>query len=232
MKIENYLWLLPFLCFLFGYYLTNYLLSVPSLETPALLGKNINHGVKLLSERNLNLRIIQEKEDNDLPDGTIVSQSPSEHQKVKANQTIFCVTSRQAQTKTAPNLINQNMQQVNELVKNERVRTKAYMIPSNHKEGLCIAQFPSHHEPLHQQSIITYISAGNKKPVLFPSLKGKDINQVKEFFALYGIKLSVSHASHVDKQHQCTTCCVVEQKPLAGSIVDMSKPLHVQVQVR
>jgi beta-lactam-binding protein with PASTA domain len=231
-KLKQFLWSLPFFCFLAGYYLTDYLLYVPSIETPGLIGKNINYAIILLSGHNLNLRIIQEKEDNDLPEGTIIHQSPSAGQKVKANQTIFCVTSHQAQTKTAPNLINLPLESITERLKKERIRTKAYLIPCNHKEGICIAQFPSAQEPLHQRSIITYISAGNKKPVLFPNLQGNEIGQVEEFLMLYGIKPLIFHASPIDKQHHCKTCRVIEQKPLPGSIIDMSKPLHVQVQVK
>ena len=204
---------------------------MPSVETPSLIGKNINYAAKVLSQHNLNLRIIAEKEDADLPEGTIISQTPTKQQKVKPQQSVFCVVSHQTQSAHAPCLINNQIKQVDELLKNEKIRNKSYCLASKYSEGTCIAQIPSAQEPLQYQSMIIYLSASNKKTVVFPSLKGKSVDEVIEFLDKYTIKPSVQHNRLVDKHHHCTNCIVIDQKPLVGSLVDFSKPLPVQLQV-
>lgn len=218
--------------FLVGYYVTDYFLYVPSIETPELLGKNINQVVNILSGINLNVRIIQEKEDNDLPEGTILSQSPAAHQKIKTNQTMFCVISRQSQTKTAPNFINKTFDTINDLLKKERIRAKIYEVPGAQQKGYCIAQFPQAGQSLQQRSITLYSSDGNKKAVLFPSLIGRSLAEVQEFLTLQAITPSIFHQTPVDKNHQCSSCRIIEQKPLPGSIIDSTKSLRVQLQVK
>ncbi len=204
---------------------------MPSVETPSLIGKNINYAAKMLSQYNLNLRIIAEKEDADLPEGTIISQTPAKQQKVKPQQSVFCVVSYRTQTVHAPCLVNNQVKQVDELLKKEKIRNKSYCLTSKYPEGTCIAQIPSAQEPLQYQSMITYLSAGNKKTALFPSFKGESVDEVVEFLDKHSIKPSVLHTKQVDTHHNCTNCIVIDQKPLAGSLVDLSKPLPVHLQV-
>lgn len=196
-----------------------------------MIGKNINYAAKVLSEHNLNLRIIAQKEDADLPEGTIISQTPAKQQMVKPQQSIFCVVSSQAQSTHAPYLLNNSINQAHELLKKEKIRNKSYWLASKYPEGTCVAQIPSAQEPLQQQSMVTYFSTGNKKTVLFPSLKGEPVDDVIEFLDKYNTKPSIQHTRSVDANHQCINCIVVDQKPLAGSLIDLSKPLRIQLEV-
>ena len=63
MKTSTYLWLLPFLSFLCGYQLIRSLYTVNTLTTPSIIGKEIQDAIKILSDNNLNPRILTEKED-------------------------------------------------------------------------------------------------------------------------------------------------------------------------
>jgi len=230
-KTNDVLWVLPFLAFLTGYFLLGHFLYIPSTETPSLIGRNINYAAKVLSEHNLNLRIIAQKEDGDLPEGTIISQTPAKLQKVKPQQSVFCVVSCQVQSTHAPDFLMHTAKQVQELIKKEKIKSKSYWLASNQPEGLCIAQIPSAHEPLDQQTMITYFSAGNKKNVLVPSLKNESVENVKEFLESCGVEYTVQHTKSISADHHCSNCIVKDQKPLAGSLVDTSKSLHVQLQV-
>jgi beta-lactam-binding protein with PASTA domain len=231
-KLNDILWALPFFCFLSGYFLLSQFLYIPSIETPSLIGKNINYAAQVLSERNLNLRIIAQKEDTDLPDGTIISQIPAKQQKVKPQQSVFCVISCHAQSIQVPNLLKQSTQQVNELIKKEKIKNKSYWLTSRQPENTCIGQIPSAQELLTQQAMTTYFSAGNKKTVLFPSLKNKSVYDVRDFLKKNNIEYTVQHIGQINAHHACDNCFVKDQKPLAGSLVDLSKPLQVQLQVK
>jgi hypothetical protein len=97
-----------------------------------------------------------------------------------------------------------------------------------------------------------YISGGMTSTRIFPSCVGMLVSDVQEFCKQLGIKVQLFHASATpapapqssswfrrapdvvpDKplaaDHVCETCLVKEQKPLAGTLFDMHKPLVVQL---
>jgi len=57
--------------------------NVDQIQAPALVGKQLQNAVALLSQKNLNVRFITQKEDPDLPHGTILSQTPAAGRNVK-----------------------------------------------------------------------------------------------------------------------------------------------------
>ncbi|MEX0939942.1 MAG: PASTA domain-containing protein [Candidatus Babeliales bacterium] len=230
-KFHEYLWILPFTSFIIGYALISVFFHTPIIKTPALIGKNIAAAVLLLSCENLNLRILGQKEDNDLPEGTIITQSPAAHQAIKSNQTIFCVVSKQSEKLITPNLIGMQKEEILSLLKQKRIPYKEYILQSNYPKDTCIAQIPNPGTPL-QKSIILYFSGDDSKPVLLPSFKELPIDEVIKFLDGYNLKPKIFHTLMVDSSHQCQNCTVINQKPLPGSLVDISKPLNIQLQVR
>jgi inorganic pyrophosphatase len=76
-----------------------------------------------------------------------------------------------------------------------------------------------------------YLSAGNGRLSLFPNLKNCLVRDVKELFQGYPINYKVFHTQPVPDSHTCDACIIVDQKPLAGSLVDLQKSLHVQLQL-
>lgn len=232
MKLQNYFWLLPFSSFCLGYLLLYFLLSAPTLEVPSLIGNNITNAVKMLCHANLNLRIITQKEDNDLPDGTIISQNPRSGHTIKPNQAIYCVISCKSQTKSAPNLVNQTTEQIAEVAKKEGIRLKKIFLESKYPSGVCIGQIPKAGHPLEHKNLLVYISVPNDTKVLFPDLQGRLVPEVLEFLKPYGLSPTIFHRSSLETGHHCINCRVINQKPLPGSIVDLSKHLNIQLQVR
>lgn len=202
------------------------------IEAPMLLGKNLNYAAKTLSEHNLNLRILTQKEDNDLPDGTIISQTPAPGQKVKTNQSIFCAISIKAETGITPSLLNQTNDQITKIIKKENIRTRIHTFASNYSEGICFGQIPAPGSLLEQKMVLTYISAGTNKMVLFPSLKGLLVSEVIEFLKPYNLNPTLFHRGGTEAHHQCKICKIADQKPLSGSLVDLAKPINIQLQVR
>ena len=64
--LKKYLWILPFLSFLLGYQFLSTLTTVHELKVPPLVGLSVTEAVKVLSDNNLNARIMAEKEEPDL----------------------------------------------------------------------------------------------------------------------------------------------------------------------
>jgi beta-lactam-binding protein with PASTA domain len=194
-----------------------------------ILGHSIQRALAILSEHNLNGRIIDVKEDNDLPDGTILAQSPCSKSKIKRNHTVFLVVSQKQEAVRAPDLIGKKIDHLQENLKKERISNKAYIIDSQAPAGYCIAQIPAPGQPLQQRSLVTYIASSARRPVIFPDLKNVAIEAILTLLKPYGITPVVFHKTPPDGNHNCSACVVIDQKPLAGSIVTLSEKLIVQL---
>lgn len=96
MNLKKILWLMPFASFLIGYQIINIFKNQNEIIVPNFVGKTLNQAIKVASDNNLNLRISAEKEDSQLPEGTIISQIPN-RQKIKPNQSIYLVISKKIQ---------------------------------------------------------------------------------------------------------------------------------------
>ena len=94
MALKGYLWVFPFISFLGGYFFLNSIYHTKGLETPSLIGMSLKEAVVLASAKNVNIRLTEEREDIELPEGTIIAQNPQPPLPIKPNQTLFCVVSK------------------------------------------------------------------------------------------------------------------------------------------
>lgn len=198
---------------------------------PTLIGKNIQEASQIVSDHILNLRILDKKLDNDLPEGTIVSQTPIPGQTIKTNQPVFCVISYTSHAYKAPLVLNKLSNELDHLLNPLGIRYKLYYVPSTLPAETCVGQIPSTNHVMHDKKMIIYSSQGSNKPVLFPSLKHRLVQDVISFFESHHIKTYLFHQYAVDANHTCINCRIIDQKPLPGSIIDLKKPIAVQLQV-
>jgi len=221
-KLNSILWIIPFISFLLGYFTINLVFSVnKKITVPSVVGLQFKDAAKNLSEKNLNIRILAEKVDDDLPDGTIITQSPFETE-VKHLQSIYLTISKKPDQKLAPDFSRKEIYEINKFTQKNGIKVKSYLVPSNLKKSSCIAQFPKIDEPLEDNRITIYISNGDKKKVIFPDLRGLELQNALEFLNLYSIKPNV--IENENKKQKIIT----EQRPLPGSIVDLDK-INVQL---
>jgi len=216
MSLQSLSWIFPFLSFISGYYCLHTLYTVPELVTPNVVGKQLPEAVKVLSDYNLNTRLLAIKEDSDLPDYTIVSQTPRQDAKIKAHQSVFLVLTRQPEKPLAPPFIGESAANIQESVRKANIHCKLYWIKSPHPAGHCIAQFPLPKEPLENNFLICYISTGNKKAVLWPDFRGKTLASVKEFLDEHAITPEIQGVPGKKGEP-----LVTDQRPLPGSIINL-----------
>ena len=234
MTVKNYLWVLPFGSFLGGYLLMQHLMHIDTIKTPALVGKTIEQALGIISEHNLNVRLLAQKEEPDLPIGTILNQTPSAGQKIKPHQSIFLVVSTHPPVNSAPDVINISIDDITNLLADTNIRIRIYHLPSSYPCNHCFAQSPAPHEPLEHSQLLLYISAGNAKPIIWPNFTDKKVNTVTEFLDAHHIQSQIVHTTPHKQPHTCTTCQITEQRPLAGTLItlDDTKPLSVQLRVQ
>ena len=231
MQLKNFFWLLPFASFLAGYLILSLIFDRHDVETPNLVGKQAQEALMVLSACNLNPRILTQKEEPDLPVGTIVSQSPGAGKIIKANQSVFLVISRKPGKIKVPVLVGKTVNDIEQMAEKEALQLKQYQLMSNYPAGRCFGQSPVAGGTLDEKKIMAYISAGNNVPVLMPDLKGKAVTSVLEFLESHGCAVQVSHNAPCDEAHVCSDCIIIDQRPMAGSLVLLTGtiPLHVQL---
>lgn len=230
-KSKDLWWILPFLTFYVGYWAPQFFFKTPSFETPALIGKNIHEALVILSEPQLNVRLIAQKEDPTLPEGTVISQIPAPYQQIKRYQAVFVTVSTKPVPIKTPLCQGKFEKEVTTLLTEQKIKWKSFFVQSNHPSGYCIAQNPSAYEPLYDRTMILYFSKDIGKTVIFPDLQNSSIEDVKKFLNNYGIKPEIFHTKTVNKDHKCTYCTVLEQKPIAGTFVNLKEPFSVQLKV-
>ena len=217
--IKTLFWVLPFLSFLVGYQLLDFIYTVHKLPTPNVVGTQLAEAAKITSQNNLNLRIITTKIDPDLPQDTILSQTPDANQNIKPNQAVFVVVSKKPIAKSTPNLLGYNKNQVAEKLKKLSLRAKDYHLPSITPRGYCICQQPSAGQPTNGRKLLTYVSSGNIPWVLMPNFINLDVDEITSFLKTFNIKTEITYVINRKKDENIVT----DQKPATGSIINFDK---------
>lgn len=234
--IRNLIWFLPFFAFALGYYALSFIFKSKTINTPALMGKSINKAITILSDQNLNIRIVGTKPDADLPEGTIISQTPTAGSKIKENQTMYVVIAKKPAAIIAPDLKNKTIISAQKIAQDLGITIKHHSIPSEAPKDHCIAQLPSAGNELENNTMTVYVSTTENKPVIMPSFKNLPVEQVLSFLQLHGITPATLHTRQelLSSNHQCTQCIVIDQRPMAGSIVHINteKLITIQLQVQ
>ena len=234
MKFNSYFWLIPFISFVFGYYLVSLVYQSPVSKTPSLVGTSLQDAVLQTSELNLNIRIVGHKQETDLPEATIMSQMPQAGTAIKANQALYCVISEKPAIPHVPHLLKKNKEAVIAELNKRGLRFKIFYTESILPLDTCVAQWPnSGTQGDVTKSVIMYLSAGSNKPIIWPDFKGMPLPDVLEFLAIQGISPIVNHTTLLEPGHVCGyDCLVVDQRPVAGSILALNSNKNLQVQLQ
>ena len=228
--IKHFFWIFPFISFIFGYYLLHCFLQKKQLDTPNIIGKTLQASMNDLSKNGLSVRLLREQEDPDLPEGIVLNQIPRPNQKVRPNQHVFVTISKKPKEILTPEFWGQNQKYINLNSTKLGIHSKIFWLKSLYTANTCIAQYPQPDQELTQRKLITYLSLGGETLFVVPNLKDCIVSDLKERFNKENIKVDVftrgDESNNIDSLAK-----IVDQKPMPGSIVDLGKILHIQVQV-
>ncbi len=230
---RSLLWFIPFICFAFGYIIIGYVLHKTNLETPNVIGKSLQEGVFLLSQHHLGIRLLQEREDPMLPEGTIIDQLPHAKQKIRPNQTVFVILSTKQHQMQMPDLWGKRHKEVMEIAAKKGFDLTQVNLLTNYPMGMCIAHYPPAASELINKRALVYISDGKPMVFIMPNFRGATINEIEEALRQFNIRAEIFHVEpHLNSpEHVCTSCKIVDQQPTAGAIIDLSGKLHIQFRV-
>lgn len=233
MNIKNYLWLVPFFSSFFGYCVMQWLFHAPEIITPHLVGKQVHEILPIITHHNLNIRLIDQKEETALPEGIILNQTPTAGTAIKQNQPLFIVTTKKPLAIRAPRCIGMTIDELTSLLQKEEIYPRVYYVSHPYPEKICFAQSPQSNELLEKNKLILYISSGNNKPIIWPDFRGIPLQQVIDFLDIYHIKPQIINNAPY-KHYTHDDYIVSDQRPFAGTLltVDEDKPLSVQLRIQ
>lgn len=231
MKTKNFLWIFPFLFFALGYFVLYFLFQKNEIVTPNIIGKDLYSAIKLLAENRLSFKLLREQEDMDLPEGIILDQIPKAGQKIKSTQNILITVSKKPAPLLAPEFLGQKQEEIVKKSTKLGIQTKSFWVKSFYPTNTCIAQSPCSGQRVNEKKMIVLLSGGQENLYIVPDFKGQKISQLQDLFKKENVNFEVFHLHSVENNHICLECRVVDQKPISGSIIDLSKKLFIQLQV-
>ncbi len=219
-----------FCCLFFGGIVLGFMIvlgffsSSSSVLVPNLDGVSVEEAQNLLNEKNLKLKILEERYDLKREKGSIISFNPSYGMSVKKGQSVYVVVSKGIEKVVMPDLTDKNLQEAQiELSKlGLKLKSLSY-ISDRREEGVVISQYPSSNAIIPKESdCFLLISKGGRRPIfVMPNILKKDFTTVSRSLSEYGFKVIPSGSN----EGMITT-----QKPLSGIPVDASEVIFVGVQ--
>ncbi len=226
------LWLIPFLCFGGGYFITRGFLQQTIVAIPPLIGKPADAALILLSEKNLNPRIIGIVDEPDLKPGTVLNQIPRADAQARPHQTVFLVLSSRPAEQKAMLWIGMMQKNIELNCAEQKLKPFCIKLPHQLPLGQCFAQFPNPDTPL-TDSPVLYISAGTNQKYIWPSLIGAPASDVLEALKKQGITATIIGEHATASQQELNKLRILDQRPLPGSFLQyegMHKPsIHIRL---
>jgi len=230
-QTKFFLWIIPFLFFFFGYVFSHFYLQKGSITIPSIIGKNLEQALHELSKYHLSLRLLREKEDALLPEGTIIEQVPASFGKARHNQQIFVTISKRPGQEKMPALVNLNRVYVAKICEEQKLLYKEIYLPSPYPEDACYAQSLQAGKPLEYDRPVVYVCKHIEKQCVMPEFYGKTLGEVKQFLVDHDIQVDVFGRALPYITVENENVLVIDQTPVVGSIIDLKKLRYVQLQV-
>ena len=229
--LNRFFWITPFLSFILGYLFISIIFPKKEFIVPNLTGKSLQNSLYILSNKSLNLNMLKELVVKDLPEGTILSQVPAAGNKVKKNQNIFVTVSKKPKASKVPDFIDLDSKTINEQSSSLNISPRFYWLETLYPINKCFAQTPRPEQDLDDKKVILYLSKGLNSFYIIPNFKGCSFDSLNEYIDSEKVNLDFYAKNEKILTRNKKELFVAEQKPMPGSIVDLSKRLYLQVQV-
>ncbi len=230
--INSLFLLLPFLCFTSGYFVARCVLQRSTVIIPSLIGKTADAALVLLSEKQLNPRIIGLVDEPDLEPGTVINQIPRADASARPHQTIFLVLASRPTTHIASQCVGITKEQIRKQYNPEHGEPLFIHLPHSLPSGTCFTQFPTENAPLSTKPLY-YISSGMQETYIWPSLLNAPAYTALETLKKQGIEITIIGEYANASAETLKSLHIIDQRPLPGSFVHcdtMHTPsLHVRL---
>lgn len=221
------LFFLPFFFFISGYWVVAWIVKEESFGTPSLVGLSLVEAATQVSDKQLNIRIMAQRDDPSLAPGTVLDQVPLPGKKIKPHQPVFVLVSRQPDKMGAPQLCGMERRAAEARAQELKIRLKIKEIDHAEPASTIVAQSPTAGTALSVPPVMTlYVSTGRDASWhLMPSLVGRSAREVEQWCA--GKKIRCVRESGAD----VADGVVISQRPLQGSLIESGKPLTIYLAI-
>jgi len=231
-KIQSFLWIVPFLAFVYGYFSISLFFPVRTIIMPQLIGQPLITVMPLLSQHHIYPQVVAQHEDNDIDAGIILSQIPAAGKKIKPYQSIFITLSTRANPIRAPQCIGEQNDSLTKLLQKNTLGSKQYYLPCAYLHDTCFAQYPSPRKKLtEKQQLIIYLAQQSSSIKIFPNFKEKEISTVIDFLSLYSIAPEIIEKESKTTLTTTSQARILDQRPLPGSFVHLNQSIIVQLYI-
>lgn len=225
-----FLWISPFLALVAGYVSMRLIITPTTIKAPLVSGISIERACKILSDHNIAMQIIQYKIDPDTPHNTVINQTPAANHTMRPHQTMFLTVSQEPVAESTPDFYQKNSESIKKIALPLGLKVYCYPLKASFAKQHCFAQYPAAHSPLKQRSAIAYISSTENDPIIWPRLIGKSLDDVLQFLEKFSITPHISYESLYDQKNNDNF--VVDQRPIAGSLIDFNHDKKPVVQLK
>jgi serine/threonine-protein kinase len=174
-------------------FLTLHILIPPEkIEVPSIVGKSLEEGVLLLSERDLSLRVVSKEYSSQIPQGIIISQVPSPGVRVSKNRRIEVVISEGTKVADIPFLVGKRLAEAKIYLSQQGLKLgNISYIYSFFPQGRIISQDPSSGTEIgREEGVNLLVSLGVREPQFYmPDLIGEKVERVKDLVERLSLKI-------------------------------------------
>lgn len=226
----NLRWIVPFLGFCLGYVLFYFFLQKETIMVPNVVGKHIGDALVTVGQAQLGLTLLREQEDASLPDRTVLDQLPVAGESIRFNKNVYITLTRLPAIKKAPTLFGLSQEAAKREAQNANVRLLTFFYPASYPQGTCFAQFPNPNEDLTDNILVAYFAQEQECWYIMPNFKEQCLRDVVDDLRRFNIKPDVI-TSGDNPTFSYNNVRVKEQRPLPGTLFDITKPIVVQLLV-
>jgi hypothetical protein len=227
----SFLWIAPFVSLVAGYVSMRMLITPATIKAPSVSGIPVELACKILSEHNIAMQIIQYKVDPDTPHNTVINQTPAAQHTMRPHQTMFLTVSQEPIAQKAPDLYQKNNDSIKNMATPLGIKIYYYPLKVSFVKERCFAQYPAASSPLAQRSMVAYMACPNAEAVIWPQCVGRPLDEVLQFLEKFSVKPHISYESGHDQLHD-EQYVVVDQRPIAGSLIDFKEEKKPLVQLK
>ncbi len=224
-------WLIPFICFSGGYLIARTLLRQKTVTVPSLIGKTADAALILLSEQNLNPRIVGLVDEPDLQPGTILNQIPRAHISARPYQTVFLIISSRALRHTALSWIGLKKEQIVHQCTEHGIDPILISVPHSTPPGTCFAQYPTEGNVITERPIL-YFSTEVPHSYIWPSLLDAPAASALEALKKQGVMVHIIGEYASADSQMLKKLHIIDQRPLPGSSTQYNSINKPSVHVR
>lgn len=221
---------LPFICFIAGYFLCNLIIGNKTYVTPQLTGLSVYEAIKQTSPHQINIRIISEKECKDILPGTILHQKPTPGRLIKTHQPILVTTTKSAPDIFAPHVLQQPLATIEKLCHDMHIKSKSYALDYPAPDNTCISQLPEANNIVQDNKMIFYFAKEKSNTYLMPNFTNQSLREIIDFLKEYSTKITVYYQGKKITEPYDPSLTITAQKPIAGSLITFKSPLHIHLE--